>query len=150
MVTDEQYQEALQIREAVQVTIETYEKEQLEKSREGLETHLCPRRNEGPVPAFIEDTDYWEPRGNNRCCSFCGCIHPAEFENILDKVIAGEEGYAVEPTTKGYKFYVRQPGVSNAEQGGIKFYTMHAHAYLKIDDKYIERVNEKLYKVFQS
>jgi hypothetical protein len=27
--------------------------------------------------------------------------------------------------TKGYKIYVRQPGVRNAHEGGIKFYTPH-------------------------
>lgn len=31
----------------------------------------------------------------------------------------------IDPTDKGYKFYVRQKGVKNASEGGIKFYTRH-------------------------
>ena len=31
----------------------------------------------------------------------------------------------VEPSDKSYKVYIHQPGVRNAMEGGIKFYTHH-------------------------
>lgn len=36
-----------------------------------------------------------------------------------------EEAVAIEPSDKGYKVYVHQPGVRNAHEGGIKFYMQH-------------------------
>jgi hypothetical protein len=70
--------------------------------------------------------DEWrtEPDGT-RTCSFCGSLHEDDFIDILEHYVAGDEGYHFDPSTKGYKRYAHRPGVSNAGQGGIKFYGWH-------------------------
>lgn len=60
----------------------------------------------------------------NRTCSYCGSIHYYDLLEIAAKSIY-DERYAVEGTQKSYKMYVRQPGVRNAGEGAIKFYTYH-------------------------
>lgn len=60
----------------------------------------------------------------NRVCDCCGSIHPDDLLKIARKSLR-DERYAITGTDKGYKFYVKQPGVRNAGEGAIKFYTMH-------------------------
>jgi hypothetical protein len=91
----------------------------------------CPDRAQNPVASrrFNHDEplpDTWDvgPDGN-RTCSFCGSVHPDDLMEICRKTIV-DERYGVEGTTKSYKVYVRSPGVRNAAEGAIKFYTWHA------------------------
>ena len=79
-------------------------------------------RNDGPFP------DTWDlgPDGF-RTCSYCGSIHPDDLMVICERTLT-DERYAVDGTDKGYKVYVRQPGVRNASEGAIKFYLHHAPA----------------------
>ncbi len=70
--------------------------------------------------------DGWEKCGEDRCCSYCGSLHPDDFIAIVDAYGRGEPGYKFDPSTKSYKRYARRPGVENASQGGIKFYMWHA------------------------
>jgi len=74
-----------------------------------------------------KELDYWYTRGINKTCSFCGSMHPDEFFDLCKKVIEnkGLNGYEVSMSDKKYKIYVRQPGVSNAGDGVIKFYVQH-------------------------
>jgi len=88
------------------------------------EEHLCPRRAEGVLPAFVNSTDAWEMRGGDRVCSFCGSLHPEDFMKFCQDV-PSNDGYMVEPSTKSYKIYIRRPHIKNAGQGAIKFYTQH-------------------------
>lgn len=90
----------------------------------------CGRRDDvfgvnlkdGPAP------DRWNYRPDgNRTCSYCGSIHPDDLMAICRK-IPTDDRYAVEPTDKSYKVYVRIPGVRNASEGAIKFYKQHAPA----------------------
>lgn len=68
-----------------------------------------------------EHLDTWELRGKDKCCSFCGSLHP---ERVLELV--RENGSSIiEMSTKGYKWYVNQPNVPNAAFGGIKYYRHH-------------------------
>ncbi len=68
-----------------------------------------------------EDLDTWEMRGKDKCCSFCGSLHP---DRVLELV--REHGISIiGTTTKGYKWYVHQPNVPNASFGGIKYYRQH-------------------------
>lgn len=89
----------------------------------------CGRRDEshfGRVnPEQFPDTWDLGPDGN-RTCSYCGSIHFEDLMAICRRVVDGAEGYELEGTTKGYKVYIRQPGVVNASQGAIKFYKQHA------------------------
>lgn len=83
------------------------------------EKQVCPRMA-GMTRFKGWTSDYWErlPNGDH-VCSACGCWHPVEF---MAYVHAGGQ---LENTDKYYKVYVRRPGVSNAAQGAIKFYTPH-------------------------
>jgi hypothetical protein len=90
------------------------------------EKHTCPRRREigldDPDSPFVgagRDLDTWNVYGRDRCCSYCGSWHPDEF---LAHARAGGE---VELSDKGYKIYVQRPGIKNAGEGAIKFYTQH-------------------------
>jgi len=80
-----------------------------------------------------EGLDYWEKfkSNGNRVCSFCGSLHPDDlFELVRTAANAPLEAEyhsvpEIEPSDKSYKIYVHQPGVRNAHEGGIKFYTHH-------------------------
>ena len=99
-----------------------------------LEGYLCPRRIEVQDRIGTPAHDHWlkfKAAHGNRVCSFCGSLHPDDF---LALVKASAEAQAdasyetsvqIEPSDKSYKLYVHQPGVRNAHEGGIKFYTMH-------------------------
>lgn len=78
----------------------------------------------GSVGTAAKATWDWGPDGN-RTCSHCGSVHPDDLMAICRKTIV-DERYGVEGTSKGYKVYVRQPGVRNASEGAIKFYMWHA------------------------
>lgn len=103
--------------------------------------HRCGRRGEswiGSSPAFGGDKplpDTWDmgPDGN-RTCSYCGSIHADDLMQICRKTLE-DERYGVEGTDKGYKVYVRQPGVRNASEGAIKFYMHHAPAAPSAEDQ---------------
>lgn len=71
------------------------------------------------------EPDTWD-RGPDgfRTCSYCGSLHHDDFVEICGRTLI-DERYSVERSTKSYKFYVRQPGVRNAGEGAIKFYTHH-------------------------
>lgn len=77
--------------------------------------------------------DRWQKfkSNGNRVCSFCGSLHFDDFFEIV-KAVANlpeaalySKGARIEPSDKAYKIYVHQPGVRNAMEGGIKFYTHH-------------------------
>lgn len=73
-----------------------------------------------------EGIDSWTVRPNgDRTCSFCGSLHEDDFVAIIEAYGNGEPGYRFDPSTKGYKRYANRPGVSNATEGGIKFYGWH-------------------------
>ena len=74
--------------------------------------------------------DYWEKRGSDLGCSFCGSLHPEQFLKHIDDVIAfGGEGYSIELNDSKDKMYVTRPGISNASQGCIKFKLAHLYQY---------------------
>lgn len=91
----------------------------------------CPRRDES-VERYAEvvgSADFWRTLPNkDRVCSFCGSLHPDDFIRICDCAARDVPGYEVDHSDKSYKVYVRQPGVSNAGDGGLKFYKAHVVA----------------------
>lgn len=72
--------------------------------------------------------DGWQKRGEDRCCSYCGSLHEDEFFEVLKGYVEVKPGYRFDLTTKSYKRYASRPGVSNASEGGIKFYMWHLSA----------------------
>ena len=87
------------------------------------EIMTCDRRLETGRP-LEENLDYWEIRGDDKCCSYCGSLHP---ERVLELI--KERGKEIfEKTTKPYKGYIDRPEVPNAGFGGIKFYVHHFSA----------------------
>ncbi len=68
-----------------------------------------------------ENLDKWEMRGDDKCCSFCGSIHP---DRVIELIKLHGLGI-VEPSTKQYKWYIHQKNVPNASYGGIKYYRYH-------------------------
>lgn len=90
-------------------------------------THNCGSR-EGQLGKPDGDVvlDGWRvnPDGS-RTCTYCGSLHEEDFQDILTHYVAGDPGYKFEQTQKGYKFYAHRPGVTNASEGGIKFYGWH-------------------------
>lgn len=76
-------------------------------------------------PRMEGNTNYgkatWKSIGRWRKCCHCGSMHP---EDVIRAVM--EYGaQIIESTDKFYKRYIRLPGVSNASEGPIKFYTQH-------------------------
>jgi hypothetical protein len=99
--------------------------------------HRCARRDE-PFSYNMRDgaaPDTWDigPDGN-RTCSYCGSIHPDDLMAICRKTLT-DDRYGVEGTDKSYKVYVRQPGISNAGDGAIKFYMAHAPKHPTTDQQ---------------
>lgn len=68
-----------------------------------------------------ENLDHWNLIGKDKCCSFCGSLHPDRVIELIK-----EHGFEIlDPSTKGYKWYINQPNVPNAGFGGIKYYRWH-------------------------
>ena len=94
-------------------------------------TEFCP---DGPGPnspfkAPLNGEMTWNVRPNgDRTCSYCGSLHPDDFLDIMQRYAAGEEGYSFSLTDKSYKVYAKRANVTNALDGGIKFYGAHAVA----------------------
>ena len=89
----------------------------------------CGRRGEsfhGRTDEALPDTWDLGPDGN-RTCSYCGSIHLDDLMEICRKTLV-DDRFGVETTDKRYKFYIRQPGVRNASEGALKFYTAHVPA----------------------
>lgn len=104
----------------------------------------CGRRGENEMWSdrnggrkALPDTWNVGPDGN-RTCSYCGSIHPDDLMVICRKAMI-DPAYGIDGTDKSYKVYVRQPGVRNAAEGAIEFYTPHAGAMSKGD---FELVNQ--------
>jgi hypothetical protein len=98
------------------------------------EPMLCPRRRESSLgDRNFPGPDHWERHKSNgdRVCSYCGSLHPDDlFRLVKASAEAPEDAeyrtvVEIEPSDKAYKIYVDQPGVRNAGEGGIKFYTSH-------------------------
>jgi len=86
------------------------------------EKQTCGRRMTEVGPwDHKEDLDTWELRGKDKCCSFCGSLHPDRVLELAREHGTGIIGF----TDKGYKWYVTQPNVPNAAFGGIKYYRQH-------------------------
>jgi hypothetical protein len=84
------------------------------------EKHMCPQRTPGPW-AFLPDEDEWEIRGDDKCCSYCGSLHP---DRVLE-LVRQHGPSVIEMTDKSYKWYVNRQNIPNAGFGGIKYYRYH-------------------------
>lgn len=95
----------------------------------------CGRRNDPfSMSHVFPGPDHWEkfkaPHGN-RVCSYCGSLHWEDMLALVKQSAEASEDadyhqtVQIEPSDKGYKVYVNQPGVRNAHEGGIKFYMQH-------------------------
>lgn len=101
------------------------------------DTLPCPRRNEVPDSMIITDPseDHWINKDGLRTCSYCGSLHPKDFEDLLDKCVKGE--YVIEKAIgKEYKFYIRNPKDINTQH---KFYIQH----IPNNQEFIDRINKK-------
>lgn len=86
----------------------------------------CPRRMQQSGPwERKEGLDTWEKRGNDTTCSFCGSMHPDEFMALCEESTKPNALVEIEKTDKRYKYYIKRPGILNAQQGAIKFYMQH-------------------------
>lgn len=74
-----------------------------------------------------ENLDFWQKFKSNgdRVCSFCGSLHPDDFLTLMADAAKVESDVQLTVTDKRYKYYINRPGVKNAYDGGIKFYTWH-------------------------
>lgn len=104
-----------------------------------METFLCKRRT-GHLMEDKIDHDEWQDRGGDRCCSFCGSIHPEDVINKIEKHGFGIIGQ----TDKRYKFYVGvncpNPIPKDEWGGGSKYYRHHD------TDEFIKKWNELINK----
>ena len=102
------------------------------------EPMTCGRRGDiYPGGIFVhgqeEGKDRWQKfkTNGNRVCSFCGSLHPEDLFALVKQCAEAplDAEYnsvpEIDRSDKGYKIYVHQPGVRNAHEGGIKFYTQH-------------------------
>lgn len=90
------------------------------------EPFRCPERLRVPGSPLLPEFDEWKTLPNgDRVCSFCGSLHPDDFASILEGYVSGRPGFSFDTTTKSYKRYASKPDVSNASEGGIKFYLWH-------------------------
>src|SRR5215207_8509673 len=86
----------------------------------------CPRRMQEWGPwEYKEELDEWrvEPNGD-RTCSFCGSLHPEDFEKVCQQVLADDTTW-IEQSDKPYKVYIHRKGIHNASEGAIKYYKPH-------------------------
>lgn len=97
------------------------------------EMHTCPRRMSDYGPWQREENlDEWNIIGDDRCCSFCGSLHPDRVIELVE-----QHGFAIiNGSDKCYKWYIHQPNVPNAGFGGIKYYRHHD------TEEFIKKLNE--------
>lgn len=101
--------------------------------------HTCRDRMDQPGPWKHEEMlDRWVRVGNDRCCSFCGSMHPDDLSAALDL-----ETTKIDVSDKRYKVYVRRPGVINASAGAIKFYNWHLPSEVDAATNLLERINTR-------
>ena len=107
----------------------------------GYELQTCPRRMGEPGPwAREKDLDVWRELPNgDRTCSFCGSLHPEDFERLCDEAADPTSDVRLDHSDKPYKVYVQQSGVQNAAEGGIKYYKQHS----PIDAEWLDRMQPK-------
>lgn len=98
------------------------------------EKFWCRRRGENPASmSMFPEQDHWDKikSTGDRVCSYCGSLHPDDFFPIVkaaseaDPNIVDGSVPEIEVSDKSYKIYIHRPGVRNAHEGAIKFYTMH-------------------------
>lgn len=105
----------------------------------------CPRRMGEMGPwEHKENLDAWQQVGSDRVCSFCGSLHPADFEAVLKRVIEDKK-CSISLSDKSYKVYVNRPEIRNASEGAIKYYKQHnyvdADDIARIEPLFIQAVN---------
>lgn len=102
---------------------------------------ICPEHEQqrSPLRDLAPNGDAWLKHTNgDRVCSYCGSLHPDDFVEIIRLKAEGKGGH-LGRSDKGYKWYANRAGVSNAGDGGIKFYTWHSPG-----GDFAERVNAQL------
>lgn len=104
----------------------------------------CPRRMQEIGPwEHKTNLDTWETVGNDRCCSFCGSMHPEDFERVCELAIS-DDTTRIEQSTKSYKVYIHRDGIRNAKEGAIKYYKAHNYTdendIRRIEPKFIEAI----------
>lgn len=84
--------------------------------------HTCPRRAESWGHHEM-NADTWMKDEGFRKCTYCGSVHPEDFEQFAhDVVVEGGKRLKLKGTQKGYKFYlVAHPSYKKSG----KFYTQH-------------------------
>lgn len=121
------------------------------------EPMTCGRRFDqyvGGIPVHADQSegqDHWDRFKSNgdRVCSYCGSLHPDDWFRLVkasaEASVTVPYGSVpeIEPSDKGYKIYVQQPGVRNAHQGGIKFYTQHLRGLTITEEQQLQFVEAK-------
>lgn len=85
-----------------------------------------------------EMLDRWVKFGDDRCCSFCGSMHPDDLSAALDL-----ETTKIDVSDKRYKVYVRRPGIINASMGAIKFYNWHLPSNAEAANGLLTKINTR-------
>lgn len=90
---------------------------------ESLERMTCGRRMNDFGPWERESNqDFWKIKPNgDKVCSFCGSLSPDNVLAIIEKHGVG----CIEVSDKNYKWYISQPKIGNALEGGTKYYRHH-------------------------
>lgn len=85
---------------------------------------------------FNQLPELWSKVGDDRCCNYCGSIHPDDFLALLDKFTDSDLPYwYLSLNDRKDKIYLHRPEVKNADDGAIKFKVAHLADYDKDDVK---------------
>ena len=89
------------------------------------EKFFCASRAQSPAGARLApDGDEWTTELNgDRTCSFCGSLHPDGLQNSSSEQPSPETRCRSTGRTRLTNGTSTQPGVIDATEGGIKFYT---------------------------
>lgn len=105
----------------------------------------CSRRNESWLSSEKTNGDYWQKRGKDLCCSYCGSMKPDQFLAHCQQVVEDPDmEIRVGSTDKKYKYYVERPKIRNASYGAIKFYMHHAPMHATLENNYDHSFIDKL------
>jgi len=104
---------------------------------------ICPLRKENPLSfTAFPPPDKWNDRGPDKCCSYCGSMHPEYFLKLLPLIKEDSGDIYIDLADRRHKIYINRKGIANAGDGAIKVYLAHVKQWCDDQGMSQEEIHE--------